>query len=72
MKPYIIIANVKDIDRRTLERIEASVFESISELPTEITNKTSVIPLHEFMDDVNDARLEDFTNKWIGYIYIKN
>lgn len=72
MKPYIIIANVNDTDRRTLERIESSVYESISELPIEITNNTSVIPLHEFMDEVNDQRLEDFGDKWIGYVYIKN
>jgi hypothetical protein len=58
-------ANVKDIDRRTLERIEGSVFESISELPTEITND-SFKARGEILSNGNTTLTE------YGFIYIKS
>lgn len=71
MTTYIIIANVQDVDRRKLERMENGIYESVADVHVEIAANALILTLHDFTTAVNDEELQDFSDKWIGYAHVK-
>jgi hypothetical protein len=71
MTTYILVADVNRVDRRDLERIENQVFDSKDDIRKEV-DVLYLYRLTDFMEDVNDGSLPDFSDKWIGYAHVKN
>lgn len=70
MTTYIIVAPVGKADRRDLESIENQVFDTRDDVRSKVEG-VQLYRLTDFMEDVNDEILQDFSDKWIGYVHVK-
>lgn len=71
MTLYIIVAPVDKADRRDLESIENQVFDTRDDVRSKVEG-VQLYRLTDFMEDVNDEILQDFSDKWVGYVQVKN
>ena len=77
MKPVIIIANIEAIDRGKLENLEGCIFTKVSEINETLFNLTGdlqqvlVVDISDYMDLVNNQELDNLTDSWITYVFLK-
>jgi hypothetical protein len=77
MKPVIIVANVNAIDRRKLENLEGCVFTKGAEIKETLFNLNAdfdgidILDISDYMDAVNNQELDDLSNSWISYVFLK-
>lgn len=77
MKPVIIIANIEVIDRGKLENLEGCIFTKVSEINETLFNLTGdledvlVVDISDYMDLVNNQELDNLTDSWITYVFLK-
>lgn len=77
IKPYnmtiITVGKVGQVDRRLIESIEGSEYEDYNEFKSKVSFHESLdlYKLTDFMDEVNNQGMEDFSSKWIGYVHFR-
>jgi hypothetical protein len=73
MVQLIILGDVDYVDRKELEMIEGNTYNSYEEFKEleDIAKHVSSYTTSDFMDAVNDQLIDNLTEHWIGYIYIK-
>jgi hypothetical protein len=69
----IIVGKVGHIDRKFLDEIEGNEYDDYNDFKSKVHLHESVdmYELTDFMDEVNNQGLEDFSSRWIGYVYFK-
>jgi hypothetical protein len=77
MTTYILVGSVSSVNRRDFEWIENRIYDSFNDLKNnlddfDISNCVETYTLHDFTTAVNDEELQDFSNKWVGYVHVKN
>jgi hypothetical protein len=77
MTTYILVGSVRSIDRFDFEWIENQIYNSFDDLKNkldvfDITKCVQTYTLHDFTTAVNDEVLQDFSDKWVGYVHVKN
>jgi hypothetical protein len=73
MKTIMIIAEVGEVDRKDLENIESNVYESHDDFKRKVAfyDKLSMFSLSDFMDGLNNQEIDNLTDCWVGYVFIK-
>ena len=69
----IMLGEVGQVDRRLMESIEGNEYEDHKDFMTKVSFHESLdlYKITDFMDEVNNQGLEDFSSKWIGFVYFK-
>jgi hypothetical protein len=69
----IILGEVGQADRRLIERIEGNEYEDHKDFMSKVSFHESLdlYKITDFMDGVNNQEIEDFSSRWIGYVYFK-
>lgn len=72
MKQLMILGDIDYVDRKELEMIEGNMYNSYADFQQlEVSKCVKSYEISDFMDAVNDQVMDNFTNYWMGYIYIK-
>jgi hypothetical protein len=77
MTTYILVGSVRSVNRRDFEWIENQVYNSFDDLKNklddfDISKSVETYTLHNFTTAVNDEELQDFSDKWVAYVHVKN